>query len=163
MQLSLMYHAQDGSVDIFLEDPRRKHGVPVESDAYASWRRERHMEPVTSIARSLSIGDAAEDEGRPTGSTNGAHARSLLTAETGPSRPDAAVPGTADADASYPRSFAHIVNLIKSGEPIPGVKDIPSTVLEGHESHSTAAPRRKPWERSPQEGVQQAGVLSTGP
>ena len=51
------------------------------------------------------------------------------------------------ADAPYPTSFAHIVDLITKGEPVPGVKDIPDTVLEGKESRSTTARRKKPWER----------------
>lgn len=43
-------------------------------------------------------------------------------------------------------TFDHIVELITTGQPIPGIKSIPDTVLEGQSSESTKAKRRKPWE-----------------
>ena len=47
----------------------------------------------------------------------------------------------------YPISFSHIVDLITTGQPVPGVKEIPDTVLAGQETHTVAAKRKKPWER----------------
>ena len=52
-----------------------------------------------------------------------------------------------DSAAPYPTSFAHIVELITSGKPIPGIKDVPETVLSGQETQSKCERRRKPWER----------------
>ena len=49
--------------------------------------------------------------------------------------------------APYPTSFAHIVELITSGQPIPGIKEIPSTVLEGQGTQAEKPKRRKPWEK----------------
>lgn len=49
--------------------------------------------------------------------------------------------------APYPTSFAHIVELITSGQPVPGIKDIPSTVLEGQGTQPEKARRKKPWEK----------------
>ena len=46
----------------------------------------------------------------------------------------------------YPMTFNEIVELITTGKPVPGVKDIPNTVLEGRASESTSSGRRKPWE-----------------
>ncbi|PYH98350.1 hypothetical protein BO71DRAFT_371273 [Aspergillus ellipticus CBS 707.79] len=46
----------------------------------------------------------------------------------------------------YPSSFAHIVELITTGQSIPGIMQIPDTVLEGHDTPSTKPNRRKPWE-----------------
>ncbi|KAJ6004841.1 hypothetical protein N7540_012640 [Penicillium herquei] len=46
----------------------------------------------------------------------------------------------------YPTSFAHIVELITTGQPIPGIEQIPDTVLTGHEITSEKPRRRKPWE-----------------
>ncbi|KAI9799536.1 MAG: hypothetical protein M1825_004462 [Sarcosagium campestre] len=63
----------------------------------------------------------------------------------------------ADADAPFPNAFAHIVNLITKGETVPGIRDIPNTVLEGQRSESTVAPRRKPWERQKSDDTQQLG------
>ena len=48
--------------------------------------------------------------------------------------------------APYPISFSQIVELITSGEPIPGIKEVPATVLDGQTSQPTTAKRRKPWE-----------------
>lgn len=50
------------------------------------------------------------------------------------------------SEPTYPSSFAHIVELITTGQPVPGIQQIPDTVLEGHETPSTVAGRRKPWE-----------------
>lgn len=60
-------------------------------------------------------------------------------------------PGPADSDSvqsepTYPSSFARIVELITTGQPVPGIQQIPDTVLEGHQTPSTVAGRRKPWE-----------------
>ena len=52
----------------------------------------------------------------------------------------------ADANPSYPTSFADIVALINSGSPIPGIKDIPPTVLADKATQPVASKRKKPWE-----------------
>ncbi|RPA84730.1 hypothetical protein BJ508DRAFT_412483 [Ascobolus immersus RN42] len=46
----------------------------------------------------------------------------------------------------YPRSFAEIVELIQSGKPIPGIKQIPNKLNEEKPSEATREKRRKPWE-----------------
>lgn len=51
-------------------------------------------------------------------------------------------------DAPKPATFAEICDMIAEGKPIPGIKDIPDTVLEGHASESQAQKRKKPWEKS---------------
>ena len=55
--------------------------------------------------------------------------------------------GPGNSAAPYPTSFAHIVELITSGKPIPGIKEIPDTILSGQETQSKCERRRKPWER----------------
>jgi hypothetical protein len=52
-----------------------------------------------------------------------------------------------DASAPYPTSFAQVVELINSGKPIPDIKNIPDTILEGERSESTINVRKKPWEK----------------
>jgi hypothetical protein len=47
----------------------------------------------------------------------------------------------------YPTSFAHIVELLSSGQPIPGIKDIPDTILTGQGSTAAQSKRKKPWEK----------------
>lgn len=50
-------------------------------------------------------------------------------------------------DAPKPASFAEIVELISEGKPIPGIKEIPDTILEGQASENQAEKRKKPWEK----------------
>ena len=40
-----------------------------------------------------------------------------------------------------------MVELITTGQPIPGIKEIPDTVLEGRSSQATLVKRKKPWEK----------------
>ena len=61
--------------------------------------------------------------------------------------PSTATPPSTEPPAPYPSSFSHIVELITKGEPVPGVREIPDTVLEGEASESRAETRRKPWEK----------------
>ena len=49
--------------------------------------------------------------------------------------------------APYPTSFSQIVELITSGDPIPGIKKVPDTVLQGRSSQPTTVKRKKPWEK----------------
>lgn len=59
----------------------------------------------------------------------------------------AVAPGAAeDGDAPYPKSFAEVVELITLGKPIPGIKEIPDTVLAEPENPGVQG-RRKPWEK----------------
>jgi Family of unknown function (DUF5572) len=51
-------------------------------------------------------------------------------------------------------SYAELVELIQSGKPVPGIKDIPDTVLTGEGSTSVAVKRRKPWEKDAEETTQ---------
>ena len=46
-----------------------------------------------------------------------------------------------------PTRFDEIVALITSGKPIPGIRDIPPTVLPDQSTKPTASRRRKPWEK----------------
>lgn len=52
-----------------------------------------------------------------------------------------------DEEAPYSSNYQDVVNLIVSGKPVPGVKEIPDTVLTEQSSESNAEPRVKPWER----------------
>jgi Family of unknown function (DUF5572) len=48
----------------------------------------------------------------------------------------------------YPNTFASIVDLITRNEPIPGIEQIPNTVLDANLSPPNTTPRRKkPWEK----------------
>ncbi|GES65618.1 hypothetical protein ATEIFO6365_0012001000 [Aspergillus terreus] len=69
------------------------------------------------------------------------------TTDTSADQASAPTPAPPTQEPSYPSSFAHIVELITTGQPIPGIQQIPDTVLEGHDTPSTKPRRRKPWEK----------------
>ncbi|GAA6009116.1 DUF5572 domain-containing protein [Rhodotorula paludigena] len=66
------------------------------------------------------------------------------------------VPPASNASASsplgenppYPPSFAELAQLIASGAPIPGVRDIPDELAAGEPSEAKHEARRKPWEKA---------------
>ena len=59
----------------------------------------------------------------------------------------------AEPSAPYPISFSQIVELITTGQPIPGIKEVPDTLLEGQASQPITAKRKKPWEKDVDEDV----------
>lgn len=61
--------------------------------------------------------------------------------------PPPPVNGGGMGDAPKPASFAEICDMIAEGKPIPGIKDIPDTILEGQASQKHAERRKKPWEK----------------
>ncbi|KAK3067484.1 hypothetical protein LTR53_015621 [Teratosphaeriaceae sp. CCFEE 6253] len=60
----------------------------------------------------------------------------------------AQVNGTTSSAPTHPATFAEICDMIAEGKPIPGIKDIPDTILEGHASEKKASGRMKPWEKT---------------
>ncbi|KAF4553966.1 Hypothetical protein D9617_5g068410 [Elsinoe fawcettii] len=105
----------------------RKFGTKVDFDGYQGWR---NAQP---------------------GQTNGSNAASLQPAETATSsaEPEAAAATNAHGNAPTPASFAEICQLIAEGKPIPGIKEIPDTVLEGQATAPSKPKRKKPWEKDP--------------
>ncbi|GEQ66861.1 hypothetical protein JCM33374_g524 [Metschnikowia sp. JCM 33374] len=51
-------------------------------------------------------------------------------------------------DAPYSSNYQELVDLIVSGKPVPGIKEIPDTVLSEQKSESRAEKRTKPWEKN---------------
>ena len=70
--------------------------------------------------------------------------------------------GTSSSEppAPYPSSFSQIVELITTGQPIPGIKEIPNTVLEGQDSQAAPAKRKKPWEKDDSGGNGKETILT---
>ncbi|KAI9820923.1 MAG: hypothetical protein M1826_000798 [Phylliscum demangeonii] len=100
---------------------RREH-VAVDPDGYRSWRQHRQLGALAGAAAS-------------TGPANGTAPSPVRDAAT------TAGPGT-----PYPVAFVEIAELIALGRAVPGIRRIPDTVLDGRDSPSAAATRRKPWE-----------------
>lgn len=53
---------------------------------------------------------------------------------------------TESEDVPYSSNYQNLVELIVSGKPVPGIKQIPDTVLSEQVSKLLALTRRKPWE-----------------
>lgn len=107
----------------------RKYEVPVDFLAYKQWRLQHSSSAVETLpARSTTNGTSSITES-PT---------DVVTSTS----------STANPPAPYPPTFSQIVDLITTGQPIPGIKDIPDTVLAGQETQPTTAKRRKPWEKA---------------
>ena len=107
----------------------RKAGTPVDFDGYKTW---------TETLRGTAPNNGVYD--------------TLFESQPPPETEQTATEGGSSsggmADAPKPASFAEICALIQDGKPIPGIKDIPDTILEGQASDSQTERRKKPWERA---------------
>jgi hypothetical protein len=130
----------------------RKAGTAVDFDGYKAW--------IESGQDGNQDGDAEELEEKGESSIARNNAVSAAIASG-----DVVVSSSSDAgnaaggglmDAPKPASFAEICDLIAQGKPIPGIKEIPDTVLEGQKSTSQAERRRKPWEKNEDGGAEEA-------
>jgi len=95
----------------------------------------------------------SQDLSQPSNPTisNGEFHEQTLPTEAPPSQAQDLLMG----GAPTPASFAEICELIAQGKEIPGIKEIPDTVLEGQASQANARTRKKPWETTaPTGGVQ---------
>ncbi|KAL6233898.1 hypothetical protein BDW75DRAFT_231607 [Aspergillus navahoensis] len=103
--------------------------LPLDVATYKSWLKARRVS-------SASIDDS---QGTDSSSTS---APSL-------SRPTITVskPTSQEPAYPYPTSFAHIVELITTGRPVPGIQQIPDTLLTGQGAASAKPKRLKPWEK----------------
>lgn len=104
----------------------RKAGANVDFDGYKQW-----------VEQQRANGETNEMGGE----ANNANSEVPVQATTASS-------GAMGGDAPKPASFAEIVELIAEGKPIPGIKDIPDTILEGQASENQAEKRKKPWEKN---------------
>ncbi|KAL8757827.1 MAG: hypothetical protein Q9184_004108 [Pyrenodesmia sp. 2 TL-2023] len=110
----------------------RKRDVSIDFHSYMLWRSELSLPPVTA-----GFQDTVASEVRSNGTPADSGMDETLTAK----QPEQ------QSQAPYPSSFAQIVDLITKGDPIPGIKEVPDTLLTGQESMANTAKRRKPWER----------------
>lgn len=107
--------------------PCRKFSVNIDFDAYKAYRTAHGRQSIVS---------------------NGVRANSIYSsAELADGIPPAPSSNPSEPPAPYPTSFAHIVELVTTGQPIPGIKDIPSTVLVGQGTQPAQTRRKKPWEK----------------
>lgn len=57
---------------------------------------------------------------------------------------------TKSDDPQYSSNYQELVEMIVAGKPVPGIKDIPDTILPDQVSKSEEKQRVKPWEKNEQ-------------
>lgn len=119
----------------------RKYNINIDFDSYKAYRNARNRPPLTPPP------------------TNGASPPPVSSSPGGEDAVGGIMPAAGNPNeppAPYPTSFAHIVELITSGQPVPGIKEIAPTVLTGQGTQPEKAKRRKPWEKedTPAEATQ---------
>ncbi|KAK2766179.1 hypothetical protein FQN54_007695 [Arachnomyces sp. PD_36] len=115
---------------------------PIDFPTYKAWLQSTQPSS-SSISQPSQV---AASTPVPTLSSTSTVAETATTSATAADPSQSSTSPTATAEPSYPSSFAHVVELITTGQPIPGIQQIPDTVLTGKEAPSAAAKRRKPWE-----------------
>lgn len=114
----------------------RKSGTPVDFDGYKQWVESLRngITPSNGISAGPTVNALEHSTAQPEQSTS-----------TGAGEDVGGMSGM--GNAPYSASFAEICEMIAEGKPIPGIKDIPDTVLEGQASESQTQRRKKPWEK----------------
>ena len=105
----------------------RKAGTPVDFDGYKQWV------------------ETQRGTGPPNGMSAGPNVSGAVQPSTSSDNSGGGVGGM--NDAPKPASFAEICEMIAEGKPIPGIKEIPDTILEGQASEKVVDTRKKPWEK----------------
>ncbi|MCJ1259604.1 hypothetical protein MMC24_007443 [Lignoscripta atroalba] len=127
---------------------RPQHGVSIDFNGYRSWLAQSSSNAVTN--GSIEQYQTSTDPPYALAST-------MSRSTTPPVSTESSVSTSSDASAPYPLSFNHIVDLITTGQPIPGVKEVPDTVLEGQASQAMKVKRKKPWEKTRPEDAVESG------
>ncbi len=110
----------------------RKYDVQIDFSAYKNWRLQHQPSPIDAHVTA----------------TNG-----ISTSIPSLQDPITATLPSTNPPAPYPPNFSQIVDLITTGQPIPGIKDIPDTVLAGQGTQPTTSKRKKPWEKDDVNGI----------
>ena len=131
----------------------RKHGLPaIDPSAYRSWL---HSRPSNSTGHAVDV-DQPSDIPAAAATDESASTADISTALEAPA-------GGLGQAPPYPDSFAAIVDLITRNVPVPGIEEIPDTVLEhGSSKVDHTARRKKPWESDAEVAVQ-ASDLDAAP
>ncbi|CAI6329136.1 unnamed protein product [Periconia digitata] len=136
----------------------RKHSTNIDFDAYKAYRLQRGRPALVSPPPSSTSTFSASIDSAVTNNPAPQH-----TPSAGGILPSPSASNPNEPPAPYPTSFAHIVELVTTGQPIPGIKDIPDTVLEGQGSLPAKGRRRKPWEKDENAAQENgAGVADAG-
>lgn len=126
---------------------------PIDTEAYRAWLASQ-SQPIQTNGTSPTNSPPPRPHA-PTPAT--AAAATTLDVQphhqaTSPQPASSAPQAATEATPPYPTSFADIVDLITQNKPIPGIEEIPDTVLDlGSSKRDTAVRRKKPWEKDDNE------------
>ena len=105
----------------------RKYNIQIDFNAYQDWHARQ------GSSENMSVKDGMFQE------TTSVASKSL-------DEPEPSASNLSETPSAYPLSFNRIVELITTGQAVPGIKEIPDTVLEGQASQAVQSVRKKPWE-----------------
>ncbi|EMC96576.1 hypothetical protein BAUCODRAFT_51573, partial [Baudoinia panamericana UAMH 10762] len=125
-----------------VQDPDRVRHLTLRARCYYFSRKVGQQVDFDGYQRWLATRDAVS---APLLNGNGAH--ETTSQELEGTQADGAAADGGMANAPKPASFAEICDMIAEGKPIPGIKDIPPTILDGQVSESSSSRRKKPWEK----------------
>jgi len=129
-------------------------GNIIELDSYMQWKavngdkylKNKNITEVTDATPASAPAPAEQAPSPPPQSTAEA-APPQSTAEAAPNTPLSHHEPPLPSQPPYSSNYQELVELILSGKQVPGIKQIPDTVLPEQESKPTAARRAKPWEK----------------
>ncbi|KIW29026.1 uncharacterized protein PV07_04875 [Cladophialophora immunda] len=127
---------------------------PVTPQAYSAWLQSQpHPHPHLQLFQPQTQSETSTSAPQPTSPSSAPSSPPRESSQTVASASASAnttapAPSEAAQDPPYPTSFAAIVDLITRNLPVPGIEEIPPTVLEPGSSKIDKTPRRKkPWEK----------------
>jgi hypothetical protein len=125
---------------ITADNERRKFNTPVDFDAYKSYIQAKRQSQ-SQASSQPPVPQTTAFMSNPFPEPSSLPAWTALAATNPPPA------STSEVPAGPKLSYQEIVDLIQSGKPIPGIKEIPDTVLAGQGTSSTQTRRAKPWEK----------------
>ncbi|CAN3501349.1 hypothetical protein DICA1_D06898 [Diutina catenulata] len=128
-----------------------KTGNILELDEYRVWlarggNRYKKSGQIEEIEEGEQTGGEQTAEGEQTQAAigDGTNATSLDTTSQAPEGSTSQAP---EGTAPYSSNYQNVVELILAGKEVPGIKEIPDTVLPEQQSEAQASQRKKPWEK----------------
>jgi hypothetical protein len=151
----------------------RKQNIPIDFDAYKTYLASKSPSSFTNQPTETSSLTSTTTANMPSPTNSNEnhpphphHESDLPPASAAPPQSSPSNPSftteTPPKTAPYPPTFAEIVALITSGQPIPGIKEIPPTLLTSQATKPVASKRRKPWEKDVPDSVVQGGEAVGG-
>lgn len=136
----------------------RRHNLPpIDPTAYTQWLAENKPTAPTGEAPAAVL---QEPESSLTSQPAPPAASQTTTAQPSGGGP---APQGQEGGPPYPTSFAAIVDLITRNVPVPGIEEVPDTVLEHGSSKVDHTPqRRKPWETDAENALPVLPVVEGG-